>query len=103
MVLDGKLTNKVKLDDSMWNVDRETSTLCINLEKVKEIMWKSVLEGEEGIDVTKVCVCVCVCIKSIPQYTAPQMAPTVMLCLCCIFTKVRALVSVAAGQHSEYR
>ena len=38
----------------MWNVDRETCTLCVNLEKTKEIMWKSVLEGEEGIDLTKV-------------------------------------------------
>ena len=38
----------------MWNVDRETSTLCVNLEKAKEIMWKSVLEGEEAIDLTKV-------------------------------------------------
>ena len=54
VILDGKLLNKVKVDDSMWNIDRETATLCINLEKVKEIMWKSVLEGEEGIDLTKV-------------------------------------------------
>ena len=60
--MDGKLTNKVKVDDSMWNVDRETSILCVNLEKVKEVMWKSVLEGEEGIDLTKVCVCVRVCV-----------------------------------------
>ena len=51
----------MKVDDSMWNVDRETSTLCINLEKLKEIMWKSVLEGEAGIDLTKVCVYVCTC------------------------------------------
>ena len=54
MVLDGKLTNRVKVDESMWNVDRETSTLCINLEKSKELMWKSVLEGEKEIDITKV-------------------------------------------------
>ena len=62
LVLDGALLNRVKVEDSMWNVDRESSTLCINLEKTKEIMWKSVLEGEEGIDLTKVCVCVCVCV-----------------------------------------
>ncbi|CAI8016867.1 Nuclear movement protein nudc [Geodia barretti] len=54
VVLDGKLTNRVKVDESMWNVDRETSTLCINLEKSKELMWKSVLEGEKEIDITKV-------------------------------------------------
>ena len=60
-MIDGKLTYKVKVDESMWNVDRESSTLCINLEKVKELMWKSVVEGEREIDLTKVCVCVCVC------------------------------------------
>ena len=62
VVIDGKLTYKVKVDESMWNVDRESSTLCINLEKVKELMWKSVVEGEREIDLTKVCVCVCVLI-----------------------------------------
>ena len=51
----------MKVDDSMWNVDREACTLCINLEKVKEVMWKSVLEGEQGIDLTKVCGGVYVC------------------------------------------
>jgi hypothetical protein len=54
VVLDGKLTNRVKVDESMWNVDRETCTLCINLEKSKELMWKSVLEGEKEIDITKI-------------------------------------------------
>ncbi len=38
----------------MWSLDIETNTICINLEKAKEIMWKSVLEGEVGIDLTKV-------------------------------------------------
>lgn len=52
--MDGKLTNRVKVDESMWNVDRETCTLYINLEKAKELMWKSVLEGEKEIDITKV-------------------------------------------------
>ena len=39
----------------MWSI--ETGNSCciyINLEKTKEIMWKSVLEGEQGIDLTKV-------------------------------------------------
>ena len=39
----------------MWSI--ETGNGCciyINLEKTKEIMWKSVLEGEQGIDLTKV-------------------------------------------------
>ena len=54
-MLDGKLTHRVKVDESMWNVDREACILCINLEKCKELMWKSVLEGEKEIDITKVC------------------------------------------------
>ena len=38
----------------MWNLDRENGYIQVNLEKTKEIMWKSVLEGEPGIDLTKV-------------------------------------------------
>ena len=54
MVIDGKLLHKVKVDDSLWSIDSTNNYLTINLEKTKEIMWKSVLEGEEGIDLTKV-------------------------------------------------
>ena len=38
----------------MWTVDKDRSLLTINLEKTKEIMWKSVFEGEKGIDLSKV-------------------------------------------------
>lgn len=38
----------------MWTVDKERSLLTITLEKTKEIMWKSVFQGEEGIDLAKV-------------------------------------------------
>ena len=38
----------------MWNIDRGSSCVYINLEKTKEMMWKSVLEGEEGIDLKQV-------------------------------------------------
>ena len=38
----------------MWNLDRGNGYIQVNLEKTKEIMWKSVLEGEAGIDLTKV-------------------------------------------------
>ena len=38
----------------MWNLDRDNGYVQVNLEKTKEIMWKSVLEGEAGIDLTKV-------------------------------------------------
>ncbi len=42
------------MEESLWSLDNETHSICINLEKSKEVMWKSVLEGEEGIDLTKV-------------------------------------------------
>lgn len=71
VVLDGKLIERVKVDDSIWNVDRETSILCINLEKSRELMWKSVLEGEEEIDLTKV--------------SALIYTPSVIECLCELF------------------
>lgn len=38
----------------MWSIDKDTNYLTITLEKTKDIMWKSVLEGEEGIDLSKV-------------------------------------------------
>ena len=55
VIIDKPLLHRVKVDDSMWSI--ETGNGCciyINLEKTKEIMWKSVLEGEQGIDLTKV-------------------------------------------------
>lgn len=54
VVIDGQLLHKVKVDDSLWSIDSTNHYLTINLEKTKEIMWKSVLVGEEGIDLTKV-------------------------------------------------
>ena len=53
-LIDKPLLHKIKVDDSLWSVDKARSLLTINLEKAKEIMWKSVLQGEEGIDLTKV-------------------------------------------------
>ena len=38
----------------MWTVDKDSKDIHINLEKTKETMWKSVFEGEKGIDLTKV-------------------------------------------------
>lgn len=54
VVIDGRLLHKVKVEDSMWSIDSTNNYLTINLEKTKEVMWKSVLEGEDGIDLTKV-------------------------------------------------
>ena len=44
----------MKVEDSMWSVDKASHHIFINLEKQKETMWKSVFQGEEGIDLTKV-------------------------------------------------
>ena len=38
----------------MWSVDKTRNLLTINLEKMKETMWKSVLMGESEIDLSKV-------------------------------------------------
>ena len=38
----------------MWNLDRGNGYIQVNLEKTKEIMWKSVLEDEAGMDLAKV-------------------------------------------------
>ena len=54
VVIDKPLLHRVKVEESMWNLDRENGYIQVNLEKTKEIMWKSVLEGEPGIDLTKV-------------------------------------------------
>ena len=52
--MEGSLLNRVKVEDSMWSVDKASHHIFINLEKQKETMWKSVFQGEEGIDLTKV-------------------------------------------------
>lgn len=53
-VLDGQLLNRIKVEDSLWNLDKGTSVVQINLEKTKEIMWKSVIVGDREIDLSKV-------------------------------------------------
>ena len=51
-MLDKPLLHRIKVLESMWSVDK--NCVLINLEKTKEIMWKSVLEGEKGIDMSKI-------------------------------------------------
>jgi hypothetical protein len=48
-VLDGELSEKVKVDDSFWNVE-DAEYLNINLEKMEEKIWKTILVGDEEID-----------------------------------------------------
>lgn len=53
-MLDDDLLYKVKVEDCVWTIDNSKLCLTINLEKTKEIMWKSVFVNEEGIDLAKV-------------------------------------------------
>ncbi len=48
-ILDGELSEKVKVDDSFWNVE-DNEFLNINLEKMEEKIWKTILVGDEEID-----------------------------------------------------
>ena len=48
-LLDGELHERVKVDDSFWNVE-DNEFLNINLEKMEEKIWKTVMAGDEEID-----------------------------------------------------
>lgn len=52
-VLEGKLHEKVNTEETMWHLDNGTQVV-INLDKQRETWWKSVLEGDQEIDTTKV-------------------------------------------------
>lgn len=54
VMIDGQLLNRIKVEDSLWNLEKGTGLLQINLEKAKEMMWKSVLVGDKEIDLSKV-------------------------------------------------
>lgn len=54
VVVDGQLLNRIKVEDSLWNLDKGSGVLQINLEKTKEMMWKSVMVGDTEIDLSKV-------------------------------------------------
>ena len=54
LLLDGQLVNRIKVEDSLWNLDKGTGVVQINLEKAKEAMWKSVIMGDKEIDLSKV-------------------------------------------------
>ncbi len=45
MILYGRLLHRIKVEDSLWTINKGDRTeVHINLEKTKEIMWKSVFE-----------------------------------------------------------
>mmetsp|Transcript_32205 Transcript_32205/g.39928 ORF Transcript_32205/g.39928 Transcript_32205/m.39928 type:complete len:141 (-) Transcript_32205:234-656(-) len=48
-LLDGELFERVKVDDSFWNIE-DQEFLNINLEKAEEKIWKTILVGDEEID-----------------------------------------------------
>ena len=48
-ILDGELHERVKCDDSFWNVE-DNEYLNINLEKMEEKIWKTVMAGDDEID-----------------------------------------------------
>lgn len=52
-VLEGKLHEKVAVEDTMWNLE-DGCKVIISLQKHRETWWKCVLEGDPEIDTTKV-------------------------------------------------
>ena len=48
-LVDGELHERVKVDDSFWNVE-DNEYLNINLEKMEEKIWKTVINGDDEID-----------------------------------------------------
>lgn len=44
IILNGQLLNRIKVEESLWSLDKGANLVHINLEKTKEIMWKSVFE-----------------------------------------------------------
>ncbi|XP_030372236.1 nudC domain-containing protein 3 [Scaptodrosophila lebanonensis] len=51
MVLEGKLSQRVKHNDAVWTIDN--GRLLISCDKSKECWWDKLFEGDEEIDVTK--------------------------------------------------
>ena len=51
-LIDGELCERVKSEDSFWSVEDE-EFLNFNFEKQGEVIWKSVLVGDDEIDTKK--------------------------------------------------
>ena len=51
--MEGELCEKVKVDDTFWSVE-DNQYLNINFEKAGEVIWKSVIVGDDEIDTKKV-------------------------------------------------
>ena len=48
-ILDGDLHERVKCEESFWNVE-DNEFLNINFEKMEERIWKTVMAGDDEID-----------------------------------------------------
>jgi len=49
VLLEGTLFDRIKVEDSIWNIEDE-SKLIITFEKAVENIWKTVIKGDKEID-----------------------------------------------------
>lgn len=52
-IVDGALPDRVRVDESYWNLE-SNRTIVIMLQKIVQTWWKSAVEGDQEIDCTKV-------------------------------------------------
>ena len=52
-MVDGALSEKVKVEDSYWGIE-DRKFLNITFEKAYEAIWKTIIVGDAEIDATKV-------------------------------------------------
>lgn len=53
VLVDSPFAHAVRADESMWHMDKASSTVVISLEKGQDFMWQSVLEGGTQVDMQK--------------------------------------------------
>lgn len=44
VLIDGQFLHRIKVEDSMWSVDKKAQLIHIFMDKAKELMWKSLFE-----------------------------------------------------------
>ena len=52
-LLNGELCEKVKVEESFWSIE-DAQFLNLNFEKSSEVIWKTVILGDDEIDTKKV-------------------------------------------------
>lgn len=53
-LLEGSFPEKVRVDECLWSLERDSTTLQISLEKTKKTWWASALQGHDEIDTSLV-------------------------------------------------